>query len=148
MAADEIEEVVARLLQSVGARAAGLWRAEGDCLVQKAFVGCAELPSDVARQFAAATRSVPLTEVSLGIVAAATTGQTVVSRVSEQPADAGSGRWLRAFGAERSVAVPLHDNRGNVCAVLSVALAAGAPGDLVVDDRLREVGLGVLTPLL
>ena len=48
-----------------------------------------------ARQFAAATATVPLSQTSLGIVAAALTGQPAISRAHELPADSGSGRWLR-----------------------------------------------------
>jgi hypothetical protein len=48
-----------------------------------------------------------------------------ISRAEELPPDSGSGRWLRAFGASRSVAVPIIDAKGSVRGVISVALPAG-----------------------
>ena len=132
--------VVDELLATLDARAAGLWRVEGDQLAQAAFAACADMPAEVARAFATATRSVPITEHALGIVAAVTTCKPCVSRVSELDPAEGSGRWLRAFGAERSVAVPLVDDRGTVVAVLSVALAAGALADDAAADRIRAAG--------
>jgi hypothetical protein len=57
--------------------------------------------------------------------------------VDELPADSGSGRWLRAFGAGRSVAVPIRDERGAVAGVFSVALLANDPiDDPAVIDRI------------
>ena len=78
--------------------AAGYWQLdqETERLVQLGFVPGVGLDPEVGRQFAAATAAVPLSQTSLGIVAAALTGQPAVSRVEELPADSGSGRWLRA----------------------------------------------------
>ncbi|MDR3639011.1 MAG: hypothetical protein P4L84_34720 [Isosphaeraceae bacterium] len=139
-ASPSVADAIADLLRALGARAAGLWWVDGGCLAQAAFVACAEMPADVAREFAAATLSVPLTERSLGIVAAGTMGATVVSRVVELEAASGSGRWLRAFGAERSVAVPLVGENGCVVGVLSVALPASPESDETVAGRLCEAG--------
>jgi hypothetical protein len=134
------EAGVAELLRAVGARAAGLWTVEPTRLVQAAFVACAEMPAAVAAEFAAATRVVPLTDRSLGIVAAVAAGTPWVSRASELDAASGSGRWLRAFGAERSVAVPLADATGRVAAVLSVALGPSEEPDDAVAARVRAAG--------
>ena len=60
------------------------------------------------------------------------------SRTAELPAEAGSGFWLRAFGASRSVAVPLLDARGGVHAVVSVALDESPLDDEAVADRIRS----------
>jgi cystathionine beta-lyase/cystathionine gamma-synthase len=117
---------VAALLQSADARAAGCWRVTGDRLEQVAFVAGPGLADEVARAFAQATRSVALSQTALGIVQAARTGETMVSRVEELPADTGSGLWLRRFGATRSVAVPVRDAHGTVRAVVSMALAEGS----------------------
>ncbi len=136
------EERVAALLAEPSARAAGLWRVEGDRLVLVAFAPCPELPEEVARGFAEATRSVPLEQGGLGIVAAARGGETAVSRAHEIAGDSGSGRWLRAFGAARSVAVPLCDADGAVTGVLSVALASDSPDDREVAARVGVVGQG------
>lgn len=132
--------VVAALLRATGARAAGLWRVEGGCLVQAAFVACPEMPAEVARAFADATRSVALTEVPLGIVSAAVSGVPRVSRAEELPSNSGSGRWLRAFGAERSIAVPLRGAADTVIAVLSVALPSSRLNDDEVAEQVRAAG--------
>ena len=112
-------------------------------LVQLGFVPGVGLDPEVGRQFAAATATVPLSQTSLGIVAAALTGQPAVSRVAELPADSGSGRWLRAFGASRSVAVPIRGEGGKIQGVFSVALTADSTlGDRIVAERIR----GTLVP--
>src|SRR6185437_2196304 len=77
------------------ARAAGWWRVAGDRLEQVAFSAAADMPGDVAREFAGSTRSVPLARADLGIVKAAVTCEVAVSRADELPADSGSGLWLR-----------------------------------------------------
>ena len=128
-------ERVAALLRTLDARAAGLWSVRGDRLDQLAFVPAPDLDPGVAGAFAKATRSVPLTDAGLGIVRAAVEGAVLVSIAAELPPDAGSGRWLRAFGAERSIAVPIFGPDGRVESVLSVALAA-SPMDV---DRVAEL---------
>ena len=127
------------------ARAAGYWQLdqETERLVQLGFVPGVGLDPEVGRQFAAATAAVPLSQTSLGIVAAALTGQPAVSRVAELPADSGSGRWLRAFGASRSVAVPIRGEGGKIQGVFSVALTADSTlGDRLVAERI----CGTLVP--
>jgi len=133
-------EVVATLLESSGARAAGLWWVEEGDLVREVFVACAEMPLEVVGAFMVATRSVALSDVSLGIVAAAIAGVPQVSRAQELPPDVGSGRWLRAFGAERSVAVPLVDENGRTFAVLSVAIPSSVLTDDEVAEQVRRAG--------
>jgi hypothetical protein len=128
---DCLHAEVAEISATLGACAAGYWRLdrETECLVQLIFVPAAGLDLEIGRQFAAATKTVPLSDTSLGIVAAAVTGRTAVSRVAELAADSGSGRWLRLFAASRSVAVPLRDAFGSVIGVLSIALALDNPLD-------------------
>ncbi len=143
--ADEVREQVAEVCAALGACAAGYWQLERDHerLVQLSFVPGLGLDPDVGRQFAAATATVPLSQTSLGIVAAVLTGEPAVSRVDELPADSGSGRWLRAFGASRSVAVPIPGERGKIQGVFSVALTAESTlGIQVVAERIR----GTLVP--
>ena len=80
-----------------------------------------------------------LSQTSLGIVTAALTGQPAISRVAELPADSGSGRWLRSFGADRSVAVPWLDQQGSVQGILSVALPFDCPlAEAAVIERIRK----------
>ncbi len=128
---DDLRATVAEICITLGARAAGYWQLDQatERLVQLSFVPGVGLDLEVGRQFAAATATVPLSNTSLGIVTAALRGQPAVSRVAELPADSGSGRWLRAFGASRSVAVPLNDDQGSVRGVLSVALPASCELD-------------------
>jgi hypothetical protein len=134
------QELVATVLAELGARAAGLWKVEGDRLAQVVFVAGPELSDEVAAGFADATRSVDLTQTGLGIVSAARTGEAAVSLATARPEHSGSGGWLRRFGASRSVAVPLHGLGGAVVGVLSVALAADQPDSETVAARLRVAG--------
>jgi hypothetical protein len=132
-------EIVTEICTTLGARAAGWWRLddENGRLNQVAFVPGAGLDSDVAMAFAAATAAVSLRQKDLGIVIAASTGEPALSRVDELPSDFGSSHWLRAFGATRSIAVPIRDHEGTVMGVISVALPANHPlGDGEVIDRL------------
>ncbi len=61
----------------------------------------------------------------------------------ELPEESGSGRWLRAFGAVRSVAVPIRDSRGTVRAVFSVALGENPLSEEIVSERVRAAALGL-----
>ena len=133
-----VPERLADLVRALSARAAGVWRVEGDWLVQVAFVAGDGLAGEVALAFAEATRSVSRAQGDLGIVRAATLGIATASRTAELPAGTGSGFGLRAFGASRSVAVPLLDARGGVHAVVSVALAESPLDDRAVADRIQS----------
>jgi hypothetical protein len=113
-------------------------------LVLEAFAASNDLPAPVTTGFAEATRSVALAFTDLGIVRAAVTGQTAVSRASELPPDTGSGRWLRAFDAEVSIAAPLLDSAGRVLAVLSVALPSREIPVETIVEVLRAQGQRIL----
>jgi DNA-binding IclR family transcriptional regulator len=130
------------LLAALGGRATGLWRLGPGGLRLAAFRAAADMPPEVRDGFADATRLVPLDRPDLSIVRAAVEGRPVVARAAEWDAAAGSGYWLRAFGAERSVAVPLRDLDGRVVAVLSIALPPGRPeaDDAVADHVRRAAG--------
>lgn len=130
--AHAIRSKVAQICNSLGACAAGYWRLDRASahLFQVAFVPGVGLNADVAGKFENATQVVPLSQRSLGIVAAASSGRPAISRVGELPADSGSGAWLRAFGASRSVAVPIRETNGDVVGVFSVAL----PEQVQTDD--------------
>ncbi|MBX6312230.1 MAG: hypothetical protein IRY99_04825 [Isosphaeraceae bacterium] len=137
---------VEALRRSLDARAAGLWCVAGDRLQLAAFAPAPDLPAAVAEGFARATDSVGLDQTSLGIVQAAMTARPAVSVAAALPAEVGSGRWLRAFGASRSVAVPLGDSSGRVVMVLSVALPEGPDGDEVIAERVWQFGQRLPTP--
>ena len=142
---DDLRARVAEACAELGARAAGYWQIDpaAERLVQIVFVPGVGLDTEIGRQFAVATATVPLSQTSLGIVAAALMGQPAVSRVAELPADSGSGGWLRAFGASRSVAVPIRGEGGKIQGVFSVALTADSTlGDRIVAERIR----GTLVP--
>jgi hypothetical protein len=125
----------------LGGRAAGIWRVEADRLEQVAFDPAPDLPTEVANGFEAATRSVDRSLLGLGIVKAAASGRVVASVAAELPADSGSGYWLRAFGASRSVAVPVVDDGGRVALVVSIALGP-EPDSEAVAAFLLEAFLG------
>lgn len=138
---DSIPDRLEGLRAGLGARAAGFWKREGSSLVLAAFAAHPELPAAVASRFVEATHTVALdpSRKDLGIVGAALDGDFRVSRVAELPAERGSGYWLRAFGAERSVAVPLEDG-----SVGSVALPADRhEDDGEVAERIRRAFLGL-----
>lgn len=135
-----------RLVESLRAefegRASGLWEVdgEGNRLIQLAFAPSPDMPDEVARAFAEATRSIPLDRLDLGVVKAWADRLPAISVAEQLPAETGSGHWLRAFGAERSVAVPLGDTEGSVWAVLSIALAEPPRDHVALIQRLRAQG--------
>ena len=143
MAANLVREQLAVLRTRLAGRAAGAWKVEGDRLEQLAFDPAPDLPAEVAEGFAAATLTVDLARLDLGIVRAAATRQAVASIARELPAGAGSGYWLRAFGASRSVAVPILDEGGRVAFVVSLALGFD-PDDEAVEAEIRGVSEGLL----
>ncbi len=144
-----LQEVIPGLLASfvagLDARAAGAWSVADGRLEQLGFEPGPALPPEVAAGFAAATRSVDAGRLDLGIVRAAATGEVVESVAAGLPSDVGSGYWLRAFGATRSVAVPVLGEGGSVALVASVALGPG-PGAEVVAGLIRSAFLGLDSP--
>ena len=138
---DRIRERLSDLCTEFGACAAGYWTLEASPgrLAQVAFAGGAGLDPTVGAAFATATLQVPLDQPDLGIVWAATSGRTTVSESASLAPDSGSGHWLRAFGASRSVAVPIRDDAGAVRAVCSVAVREGRAGDeRSIVQRIRK----------
>lgn len=136
--AAQAHALVAGVREALGARAAGLWFVQGKRLVQAAFVPGPTLDGKVAEEFARLTRMVRLDQADLGIVKAVLECDIVESRATELPAEAGSGRWLRAFDAERSVALPLRDEEsGTIIAVISVALEPSPASTLEVAQDLH-----------
>ena len=65
------------------------------------------MPEDVRREFAEATKRVPLSEVGLGIVKAAVSGQPAVAKVIGAAGLGQSAGWLARFEARQSVAFPV-----------------------------------------
>jgi hypothetical protein len=142
---DHAREIIAAVLAELGATAAGLWRVDGDQLVQVAFTASEALDDDVAREFAAATRSIPLAQTNLGVVAAVRSGVVVALHAAALPGDSGSGLWLQRFRAARSVSVPLAGRDGRVSAVVAASFATLAPDDQTVADRLRTLARATTT---
>ena len=136
------QQVLQSLREALQGRATGLWRLEGAYLRLVGFAPAPDLDATIAEAFVTATRAVRLDQLALGIVKAFVTRQPAISRTLELPPEVGSGYWLRAFGATRSVAVPLLSaNAGEPpLGVLSIALG-DAPEDSVVCDRAIAYGL-------
>ena len=128
--------LLSRVRSGLDARAAGLWWVEGESLLQLAFDAALDMPCDVAADFARVTQVVSLLSRPFGIVAAATQGCLAVSIASELAADVGSGFWLRAFKAQRSIAVPLIEGT-RVFAVVAVALAELDRSASAIEETLR-----------
>jgi hypothetical protein len=133
----ELSRRLAALRARFEERAAGIWLVREQSLEALAFEAAPDMPTEVAAGFAAATSSVSLDRRELGVVAAVLERRMVVSVAAELPADIGSGYWLRAFGASRSVAVPIINTNDSVEAIVSVALAAGGPSDIEVATMIR-----------
>jgi hypothetical protein len=137
MTPDLVRSSLVALRSRFGGRAAGAWQVEGDRLVQVAFVPAPDMPVEVAEGFADATRSVDLDRVNLAIVQVVLKGRAFVAIASELPPEDGSGYWLRAFGADRSVAVPIAGAGGRVERVVSLALGS-VPEAREVEAAIRE----------
>jgi hypothetical protein len=133
----ELPRHLAALRARLEARAAGIWQVRAQNLEALAFDAAPDMASTVAAGFTAATSLVSLDRRELGVVAAVLERRPVVSVAVELPADIGSGYWLRAFGASRSVAVPIADRNGSIASVVSVAMAAGGPSDDNVATMIR-----------
>jgi len=135
------QPLVASLRTALDARATGLWGVEGDRLAIWAFDRAPDMPEGVARRFVEAAASVRLDRRELGVVNAVVERSVAVSLAGRLPIESGSGYWLRSFGAERSVAVPLTNAEGEIVAVLSAALAdLGPPDDEEVARIIRAHG--------
>lgn len=124
-------------LHQLDGRAIGLWRVEADRLVQIAFQAPV-IDRETAERFAGATRSLGFDQLDLGIVKAALHRRPEVSLAAELPADIGSGYWLRAFAADRSVAVPLDGTDDRTSWVFSIALGL-SPDESEVARILKSV---------
>ena len=122
---------LAELGRTIEARAAGFWHAKGNHLNLVEFWSADDLAEDVAREFAEATRSVPLDRTDLGIVVAATNLRPWISIAKDLPPGVGSSLWLGRFGADRSIAVPLV-NEGNALGVAAVAVRGGIDDAYVI----------------
>ncbi|MEW4570619.1 hypothetical protein AB1L88_22375 [Tautonia sp. JC769] len=134
---------VEALRKFLDARATGLWFYRGDRLELAAFAPAPDMPEDVARRFREASRDVSLDRTDLGIVNAVVERAASISVAGRLPVEVGSGYWLRAFGAERSVAVPIFAPEGAIAAVLSAALPTlGPPDDEQVVELIRHHGTG------
>jgi hypothetical protein len=133
----ELPRRLAALRAKLEAPAAGVWQVRGQHLEALAFDAAPDMAIEVASGFTAATALVPLDRRELGVIASVLERRVVVSVAAELPEDIGSGFWLRAFGASRSVAVPIVDPNGTVKGVVSVALAAGGRSDDEVAALIR-----------
>lgn len=129
------------LREALDARAAGLWAVRADHLELQAFSAGAALEPSVADRFRAATRRIDRSQRELGVVQASE-GRVVVSEAKDLPPELGSGYWLRAFEAERSIAVPILSRTGAVAGVVSIAVCGPISTIPTVEERLRSFGAG------
>lgn len=142
-AADEhrIASALNALLNEWRARATGFWIVESETLRCVLFRPADDLDPGVAAGFADATASVPRHRLDLGIVEASENGRVAVASLADHPEETGSGHWLRAFQAVRSIAVPLRDSSGAVRAVWAIAIGDdGVPPEHIA-QRIRELAL-------
>ena len=123
LAESSFDELLARLVTETASRASGLWRLEENHLVLIGFGWARDMPLEVSSGFQAATRRVPLDQIGLGIVKAAVTAKPAIGRrdPNESGLD-GSATWISRFGANTSLAVPIHQKETNlVIGVLAVS---------------------------
>jgi hypothetical protein len=126
-----MDEVLSRFVVETKSRAAGCWRLEEGFLQLVGFGWASDMPDEVSRGFQEATRSVPLDQTGLGIVKAAITDQPAIGRRDGHATGLdGSASWIVRFGANSSLAVPIHDETTRVVGVLAVSTADSIePGD-------------------
>lgn len=125
-AGSSLDEFLSRLVIETAARASGCWRLENGHLKLIGFGWASDMSEEVRRGFQDATRCVPLNQTGLGIVKAAVTDKPAIGR---RDADItgldGSASWIVKFGANTSLAVPLHESETPVVVgVLAVSTAA------------------------
>ncbi len=132
------------LLDATGARATGLWRVDGEHLNQLGFRGRADMPDEVKRDFAAATRRVSLEMTGLGIVRAVLDGAPVVMRREPGNDDLStSPGWLARFDCLRSLVVPIrHEARvvGAIAISTNGELATGEPAWMFLASVADGIG--------
>ena len=118
-----LDEAIQWLLAESRSRAVGLWRLEGSHLHLLGFCGAPDMAAQIVRQFSDATRDVPLTQTSLGIVKAAIVRQATVATVKNIDGTmGGSASWLERFEAVNSLAVPIFA-KDEVAGVLAMSTA-------------------------
>lgn len=130
---------VAHVHDRAGARATGSWRFADGRLLLEAFMAWPEMRPEVVEGFPLATADVPVTDTGLGIVRAARTKEVTEYRAEDLPAESGSGYWLRAFPADRSIAVPQLDASGDLVRILSVAVAGLDEPVTTYESIVRDV---------
>lgn len=136
------------ILNATSGRAVGLWRRQGDSLLQIAFCTVDDMPAETHDAFAAATKRVPLYETGLGIVKAVQTAAPALADLDTQATVLEtSATWLARFAARRSLAVPTLSN-GSINGVLAVSTAKDlTPGHAEWDLICRLASeLGDLLP--
>ncbi len=141
---DRVRDGLPALRDRLDARAAGVWQVEGDRLALVAFDGADDLAPGAGDGFARAAASVPLDRPDFSIVAAVRTGRINDWHAADLPADAGSGYWLRAFPAARSVAVPIFGPGGVAVGVVSVATRGPEPPAAEVERAVTAEAEGWL----
>lgn len=138
-----VEKSLEMLLQALNARAVGLWRCRERELEQVGFRAVSDMPANVRDEFAAATRTVPLSETGLGIVKAVVGAKPAVAVLAGTGGLGQSAGWLARFEARQSVAMPIV-HQGKTAGVLASSGAREIhPGDVEWELLARlAAGLG------
>lgn len=110
------------LLQETEAWAVGMWAVRGEFLEQVVFAAADGFDSQVAEEFAEATRRVSLEKTQLGIVNAVVHQRPALAVASDQTGDLRqSAGWLERFGAKCSLSCPLRTAQGEIVGVFAVS---------------------------
>ncbi len=110
------------LLQETDAWAVGVWAVRGDFLEQVVFASAEGFDSQVAQEFAEATRRVSLEKTQLGIVNAVVHQRPARAVASDQSGELRqSAGWLERFGAKCSLSCPLRSAKGEIAGVFAVS---------------------------
>lgn len=120
---DIIDTALKDLIALTDSRAVGLWRVEGEALLLVGFAAKPDMPKDIQKSFADATRKVSLTQTRLGIVSAVLARAPAVAVVNAGPEGlVASAGWLAKFEAVQSLSVPIL-HQAKIIGVLALSTA-------------------------
>lgn len=136
-------DALGELLEITDSRAVGLWRLEGNSLQLVGFQAKSDMPADVKRGFAEATRTVSLNQTGLGIVKAAVDRRPAVAhREAGETGLSDSAGWLARFEAVQSLAVPIGEGER-----MTGVLAMSTANRFVEDDETWQLLTGIAARL-
>lgn len=137
---EAVEEGLRLLNIQIGGRAAGFWRLHDETLQLAGFAAAPEMAKETQAEFAAATSSVPLTEMGLGIVNAAVRKEPVYAcaePVNGELKDSAS--WIVRFDARMSLSCPVITPSGDVWGVLAVSFVDSHEDGSPEIEKLKQL---------